>query len=139
MINFSLGILLALNPTAIAQSSSSDYQVKTDRSIEASAAARAAARIGELRGTIGYEQLPIEIMTSDDQETSGNGLNSGLAPGSSRFPLENEKQLPPMVDAQKPNKIDQTTTGSIPNKGDRSRKRVEWDIFDSNGRIIKRP
>lgn len=136
MFNFTLGILLALNTTTIAQSS---YQVRNDKTIEAGAAARAAARIGGMRGTIDFDEVPVIVNTSESREPEASNLNTGLAPRPAWAPKDDKEQLPPMVKGEPPEGVDTMATGSIRVTPKSPRKRIQWEIFDANGRIVKRP
>ena len=64
MNSISLGFVAVLNSIFLSQS----YEVKPDRKIEASAAARAAARVGDLRGTIGYDSFPVIITPNESRK-----------------------------------------------------------------------
>lgn len=136
MINLTLGVFLALNTTAIAQST---YEVKNDKAIEASAAARAAARIGEIRGTISFDEVHFVVQNIDGVTPSATSIDNGLAPRPSWTPENGKKKLPPMVKSPIPQGIDTMPTGSILKPAASPSKRIEWDVFDKFGRIVKRP
>lgn len=134
MINLSLGIFLALTSVTVAQS----YEVKNDKKIEASAAARAAARIGNLRGSISFDQ-PAALATGEETvDRVKPDVEGNLAPRPAWEPPKSGKKLPPMVKHNTlPAGVDQTLTGSIKQRADRS-ERIKWDVFDKYGRIINR-
>ncbi len=133
MTIISASFFLALSSITFAD----DYQVRTDKSIEASAAARAAERIGDIRGTISYDQVPA-LMTPSDLEPKMPKAErqSDLSPRPSWVPPEKDAEaLPPLVTRDHIEGLDQTLTGSI-KRSPSKRRNFEWDIFDKDGNRI---
>ena len=110
-------IALMTSTSALAQT------VKYDEKIAKAAAAKAAEKIGDIRGTIGYDQVP-DMVTREDLVDSE--VNTSFLPASS-------KSLPPV--SFLPNGIDLTTTGSIQKANEKSV--VIWEKFDRYGNPIK--
>ncbi len=133
MIIASTGFFLAVSSITFA----SDYQVRTDKTIEASAAARAAVRIGEIRGTISHDQIPAIIVPSDLKESRKTGQqNTDLSPRPSWVPPEkDEEALPPLVTREYEEDLDQTLTGSI-KKPEPQRRGFMWEVFDQYGNRV---
>lgn len=133
MTILSASFFLALSSVTIAD----DYQVRTDKKIEASAAARAAARIGDIRGTISFDQLPSIVKPSDLRKKQiKNGQQSDLSPRPSWVPpKKKDGSLPPVVSREYEERLDKTLTGSIKPKL-RKRSKFEWAVFDKYGNPI---
>lgn len=113
----SVAIALMTSTSALAQT------VKYDVSIAKAAAAKAAEKIGDIRGTIGYDQIP-DMVTKED--LVDKQVNTSFLPAPS-------KSLPPI--SYLPNGIDLRTTGSI--QKTRHKPEVIWEKFDRNGNPIK--
>ena len=112
-----VAIALMTSTSALAQS------VKYDETVAKAAAAKAAEKIDDIRGTIGYDQAP-EMVTKED--LVDKQVNTSFLPAPS-------KSLPPI--SFLPNGIDLTTTGSI--QKTTRKTRVIWEKFDRYGNPIK--
>lgn len=110
-------IALMTSTSALAQS------VKYDEKIAKAAAEKAAEKIGDIRGTIGYDQIP-DMVTKEDLVDSE--VNTSFLPAPS-------KSLPPV--SYLPKGIDLRTTGSI--QKTRHKPKVIWEKFDRDGNPIK--
>jgi len=110
-------IALMTSTSALAQS------VKYDAKIAKAAAAKAAEKIGDIRGTIGYDQVP-DMVTKKD--LIDKQVNTSFLP-------QPNKSLPPISSLS--NGIDLRTTGSIQKKN--YKPRVIWEKFDRYGNPIK--
>ena len=103
MLSYSLMIFIALGTTMFAQS----YEEKVDKAIKAGAVMHSAARVGDIRGTIAYDQKVI-IVTPDalrEPENTGN--------------------------------IDKTRTNTVPGNTRSRDPVVRWEVFDSEGRLLE--
>lgn len=114
------GVAIAL----MASTSSLAQTVKYDVSIAKAAAAKAAEKIGDIRGSIDYDQEPDMVTKQDlvDKE-----LNTSF------FPMPTKDSLPPI--SFLPNGVDLRTTGSIQKK--KYKTKIVWDKFDRDGNLIK--
>lgn len=110
-------IALMTSTSALAQS------VKYDAKIAKAAAAKAAEKIGDIRGTIDYDQVP-DMVTKED--LIDKQVNTSFLP-------QPNKSLPPISSLS--NGIDLRTTGSIQKKN--YQPRVIWEKFDRYGNPIK--
>jgi len=138
MVNAPMTILSASFFLALSSITFADeYQVRTDKNIEASAAARAAKRIGDIRGTISYDQMPGIIAPSDLKPGKKvHQENSDLSPRPSWVPpAKDSEPLPPLVTRDYIRGLDQTLTGSI-ERSEPTRRNFEWEIFDKYGQRI---
>ena len=133
MAIISASFFLALSTAIFAE----EYQVRTDKTIEAGAAARAAKRVGDIRGTISFDKIPVFVRASDlSSIKAGRTENSDLSPRPSWVPpVKDNETLPPLVTREYLEGLDQTLTGSI-NRPIPKRRNFEWEIFDSNGNRI---
>lgn len=106
-MGFVAGAIIALGTTTLAQG----YEIKSETLARASAEARAAARIGYIRGTIAHDQTPVITMgeISDDVV---------------RRAVEEEIDLLPTGSIRVPEKV--------------LKPKIEWEIFDKYGRPVKR-
>lgn len=115
-----LAIALMASTSVFAQT------VKYDTTIAKAAAQKAAEKVGEINGTISFDQVP-EIVTKED--LAEKPVNTSFLPNSAEA---TEEKLPPMT--LKDLGIDLTTTGSIkPAK----KQVVIWEKFDRYGNPIK--
>ncbi|MEM7289321.1 MAG: hypothetical protein AAF412_02930 [Pseudomonadota bacterium] len=130
-----LSLLLSLGTTILAQS----YEVTNDKRVEAGAQARAAARIGEIRGTLSHDDVPVILMPGPNKKNSDKvsqiyELQSPVWMRSN--PHENAQQQIAMPEPEFG--TDSISTGSIvPEAAKEPRERVIWDIFDSDGNLVK--
>ena len=137
MYSISLGFVLAINSVFLTQS----YQVKPDNKIEASAAARAAARIGALRGTISYDRTPVILTPSSLKHRKGFKNTQG---NQSIYPAKNDSEIKQQIQPIVQNSdivivIDPVTTGSIKRERSVPRPRpVLWQLFNKYGRPVER-
>lgn len=113
----SVAIALMTSTSALAQT------VKYDETVAKAAAAKAAEKIGDIRGTIGYDQKPDMVTKEDLVEKQ---VNTSFLP----TPV---KGLPPI--SFLPTGIDLTTTGSI--QKTKNKPRIIWEKFDRYGNPIK--
>ena len=133
MTLISASFFLALSTVTFAE----EYQVRTDKTIEAGAAARAAKRVGDIRGTISYDTVPkfVGFSVLEPAKLKPES-NSDLSPRPSWVPPEKEGEaLPPLVNRQHINGIDQTLTGSI-QPSIPKRRNFEWEVFDKDGNRV---
>lgn len=129
MLHLGMSVIVALGLTALAQG----YEVKTDKRIEAGAAARAASRIGDIRGTIGYDDVP--HMTTLDAFVTPPVVEpeTNFLPRPAWTPPKRDRAvLPPMVDDQyAPDRS--ISTGNV-----RRNVPSTWELFDADGNPVRR-
>ena len=127
MLHFGFNVVLALGLTVAAQG----YEVKNDKNIEASAAARAASRIGDIRGSIGFDDVAVIVVIQDP--TIEPPQDENLMPRPAWNPPEVDKEiLPPMVDNNfAPDRSILTGSVNTPSETD-------WELFDADGEPIRR-
>lgn len=113
-----LAFALMTSTSALAQS------VKYDQTIAKAAAAKAAEKIGDMRGAIKLGQKP-DMVTKEDLIVKP--VNTSF------LPSPKKKSLPPV--SFFPAGVDLTTTGSIPKA--RPKPRIIWEKFDRYGNPIK--
>jgi len=108
-------------------------EVKHDRTIEAAAAKIAAKKVGDIRGSIDYDDVPFlvtrKLLVKEEAHTS-------LLPRPAWIPPEGEEALPPMVSNFLAD-LDYTLTGSITGRKTKSTRRIIWDRFDADGNPIE--
>lgn len=119
----SLAIAMMTSTSVLAQT------VKYDETVAKAAAAKAAEKIGDIRGTIGYDETP-DIVTKEDLKDTP--VNTSFLPQPS---TEKQSGLPPMT--SNAYGVDLTTTGSISVREPGVQRRVIWEKFDRYGNPIK--
>ena len=116
------GILIALTVSV----ASEGYQVQPDRMIEASAAARAAEKVGDIRGSISFDEV------SEKTEVKPKPTPVVAPP-----PATPEPKIQPITENLDGPGIDRMPTGSI-QKNVPSTSPMQWQIFDSEGKPVYR-
>lgn len=119
----SLAIAMMTSTSVLAQTA------KYDETVAKAAAAKAAEKIGDIRGTIGYDETP-DIVTKEDLKDTP--VNTSFLPQPS---TEKQSGLPPMT--SNAYGVDLTTTGSISVREPGVQRRVIWEKFDRYGNPIK--
>ena len=117
----STGIFLALAVSVVSES----YQVVPDRMIEASAAARAAEKIGTIRGSISYKEAPRSM-----------SVKRAPAPIIVPSPVTSEPAMQPVTDQRDTFGVDTMPTGSIQKMPAKPTR--QWQIFDAQGKPVYR-
>lgn len=130
MVHLGITIFMALGTISIAQG----YEVKNDKKIEASAAARAASRIGEIRGTIPHTKQPDLVTRNTLRITPNVEESQDILPRPAWKPPQVESNpLPPVVKDRRSDETDDISTGSV-----NSKPMIRWELFDKYGRPIER-
>ena len=119
----SLAIAMMTSTSVLAQTA------KYDETVAKAAAAKAAEKTGDIRGTIGYDETP-DIVTKEDLKDTP--VNTSFLPQPS---TEKQSGLPPMT--SNAYGVDLTTTGSISVREPGVQRRVIWEKFDRYGNPIK--
>ncbi len=118
----SAGIFVALAVSVVSE----NYQVKPDRMIEASAAARAAEKIGALRGSIPFDKTADSISVKKPP--------TPLVVPTPSLPAGPTMQ--PVTSNGDDFGVDDMPTGSI--KKEPPKPHLHWQIFDSQGNPVYR-
>ena len=118
-----LAIALMTTTSALAQTA------KFDESIAKAAAAKAAEKIGEIRGSIDYDQVPDMVRKEDLLDKP---VNTSFLPQTTK---PNEAALPPMTSVTPG--VDLTVTGSIRAPRPKYKEIIVWEKFDRYGNPIK--
>lgn len=113
----SIALALMAGTSAVAQT------VQYDTTIAKAAAKKAAEKIGDMRGSIDYNQVP-DLVTRDDLIDK---------PSQTSFLPQEEKNALPPISKIIPN-VDMTVTGSIQSSAPSV---LVWDRFDKYGNPIK--
>ena len=119
----SIALAMMTSTSAIAQ------EVKHDTKIAKAAAAKAAEKIGDIRETINYEQVP-DLVTKEDM--NDKAVNTSFLPNISE---QKQNSLPPLTSLVP--ELDMTVTGSIDGKKVVQKTIIIWDKFDRYGNPIK--
>jgi len=119
----SIALAMMTSTSAIAQ------EVKHDTKIAKAAAAKAAEKIGDIRKTINYEQVP-DLVTKEDM--NDKAVNTSFLPNISE---QKQNSLPPLTSLVP--ELDMTVTGSIDGKKVVQKTIIIWDKFDRYGNPIK--
>ncbi|MGI9352598.1 MAG: hypothetical protein ACR2O3_13625 [Rhizobiaceae bacterium] len=107
-------------------------EARFDRKLEAAAAKIAAEKLGEIRGSIDHDKIPLIITQKLLRKEEAQ---SSLLPRPSWVAPKGETALPPMV-SNLLSKFDYTITGSINGRAGKQSQRIIWDRFDRHGNPI---
>lgn len=118
----STGVFIALAVSVVSE----NYQVQPDRMIEASAAARAAEKIGTLRGSIPFDKVT-------DSLSVKNVPAPMIVP---TLPQPVEPAMQPVTNKGDGFGVDDMPTGSI--EPTPQKPSLRWQIFDSQGNPVYR-
>jgi len=129
MADYRLIMILSAMALSGASSAYAEGEQRHDKTIETAMADRAASRIGEIRGTIGYDETPVLVTRLDLGIGESSEVPDGNALISSTSPTHMAKQL------------DMTTTASVPDRKTlrpflKPPEDTVWDKFDRYGRPI---
>jgi len=119
----SLAIAMMTSTSVLAQTA------QYDETIAKAAAAKAAEKIGDIRGTISYDETP-DIVTIE--HLKNKPLNTSFLPQPSTV---EQNGLPPMT--SNAYGVDLTTTGSISVREPGLKNKIVWEKFDRYGNPIK--
>ncbi|MEO0327251.1 MAG: hypothetical protein AAF217_01505 [Pseudomonadota bacterium] len=123
------GMILANSGLAV--SADKEY----DTSVARAAAILAAEKLGELRGTIGYDEQPIIIDKKLLEKNSDKSELNYIRPDP--VPEVDTESLPPVVENGIQLGFDNIRTGSVQNPKSSNKPVLEWEVFDSNGNPFK--
>ncbi|MEM7215104.1 MAG: hypothetical protein AAF423_06130 [Pseudomonadota bacterium] len=100
-----------------------------DQSIADAAAKIAAGKVGELRGSIDYDEIPFmitnKLLKKEDEQAN-------LLPEPTWVPPAKDSEFPPIV-SNFLDEIDYTLTGSVDRNTANRSKRIVWEKFDRYG------
>ena len=119
--------------TLMASTAAVSQETKFDKNISDAAAKRAAERIGDIRGSIDYDQKA-EMVTREHLEEKQEAKRVSLIPDYVWYP--EKANIFTRLIAQIPG-IDLTVTGSVDDEDVQIERKLVWDKFDAEGNPIK--
>jgi len=111
-------------------------EVQYDKSVAEAAAKKAAEKVGDIRPSIDYDQVPGITKSEDIKPQSSSGFDSKKYENTTND-SQRITSIDRLEDSLDEANIDYSLTGSIKRTPQKRKIRVVWQKFDADGNLVQ--